>query len=79
MWFTYIVECRDKSFYTGVTTDIKRRLEEHNKGEGARYTRGRTPVKLIYSEEHASRSEAQKREAEIKKMKKEQKAVYKIS
>jgi len=66
--FVYIIECSDGSWYTGYTTDIARRVAEHNRGEGAKYTRGRTPVKLIYQESFSSRSSAQKREYEIKKL-----------
>jgi len=66
MWNVYILKCNDGSLYTGSTTDIVRRLKEHNSGKGASYTRSRLPVKLAYKEECASRSEAQKREAEIK-------------
>jgi len=68
MWFVYIVRCKDRSLYTGVTTDVKRRMEEHNEGRGARYTRSRGPVKLVYREKAADRSAAQKREHEIKRM-----------
>ncbi len=64
--YVYVLECADGSFYTGYTTDVQRRLAEHNDGEGAKYTRGRTPVELIYKESHASRSAAMSREAEIK-------------
>ncbi len=68
-WFVYILECADSTFYTGVTTDLDRRLLEHNGSlEGAKYTKARQPVQLIYSEEKPDRSQAQKREAEIKKM-----------
>lgn len=66
--YVYIVECIDGSFYTGYTTDIARRLKEHNSGKGAKYTRGRCPVKLKYRESFASRSKAQKREYQIKKL-----------
>lgn len=66
--FIYIVECADGSFYTGYTTDIERRLEEHNAGVGAKYTRGRYPVKLKYQESFESRSRAQKREYQIKQL-----------
>lgn len=66
--FIYIIECSDGSWYTGYTVDIERRVAEHNRGEGAKYTRGRTPVKLIYQESFSSRSSAQKREYEIKKL-----------
>ena len=67
MWFLYIVKCKDKSFYTGITTDIVRRLKEHNARRGGSYTRIRTPVKLVYQENQVSRSEAQRREAQIKR------------
>jgi putative endonuclease len=66
--FVYIVECSDGTLYTGYTVDIERRVDEHNSGVGAKYTRGRTPVKLIYKETFSSRSDAQKREYEIKKL-----------
>lgn len=69
-WYTYIVLCADNTLYTGITTDLKRRVEEHNSGmKGARYTRSRRPVKLMYSEIFSSRSKALSREAVIKKMK----------
>ena len=64
----YILECGDGSFYTGYTTDITRRIEEHRSGDGAKYTRGRTPLQLIYSEEYDSRSAALSREAGIKQL-----------
>jgi len=68
-WYTYIVECSDSTLYTGITNDLQRRVEEHNNDEkGAKYTRSRRPVKLVYSEGFASRSEAAKREASIKSM-----------
>ena len=66
MWHVYIIKCSDRSLYTGVTTDIKRRIDEHNAKKGASYTQGRTPVALAYSEKRPDRSEALKREAEIK-------------
>ena len=66
--YIYIVECADGTFYTGYTTDIERRLEEHNSGVGAKYTRGRYPVKLKYQETFKSRSKAQKREYQIKQL-----------
>jgi putative endonuclease len=68
-YVVYLLECADGTLYTGVTTDIARRLAEHNEGEkGAKYTRARRPVKVVYEETCASRSEAQKREAEIRKL-----------
>ncbi|WP_027339746.1 GIY-YIG nuclease family protein [Halonatronum saccharophilum] len=66
--YIYIVECSDNTLYTGYTTDVKRRIEEHNAGIGAKYTRGRGPVKLRYSESFANRSLAQKREYKIKQL-----------
>ena len=75
MYYVYIVECADKTLYTGVTTELERRVEEHNSSEkGAKYTRTRRPVKLVYSEMYPDRSSASKREYEIKKkMNREQK------
>jgi putative endonuclease len=68
-WFVYILRCRDNSLYTGVTTDCERRLQEHNhSARGARYTRGRRPVTLVYREEAQSRGAAQRREAQIKQL-----------
>ncbi len=69
-YFVYIVECCDSSLYTGITTDIKRRIRQHN-GEivgGAIYTKARRPVSIKHSEEYSSRSAAQKRECKIKKL-----------
>jgi putative endonuclease len=66
--FVYIVECADGTLYTGWTTDIERRLKAHNAGRGARYTRQRGPVRLVYVETHSDRSTAMKRERQIKHM-----------
>ncbi|UCG92863.1 MAG: GIY-YIG nuclease family protein [candidate division WOR-3 bacterium] len=66
-WFVYIVECKDKSLYIGITRDIEQRIREHNLGKGCRYTKHRYPVKLLYYEQHGNRSLAVKREIEIKK------------
>ncbi len=66
--YTYILECSDNSLYTGYTTDIERRVSEHNNGTGAKYTRGRTPVELKYVEFHEDRSNAMSREYEIKQL-----------
>jgi putative endonuclease len=74
-WYFYIVRCQDNSLYSGITNDIDHRIKEHNKGKGAKYTSGRRPVKLVYSEKYNNISEARKREAQIKKwakLKKEQ-------
>lgn len=69
MWFVYIVSCSDGTLYTGITTDLERRLEEHNSDKGgARYTRSRRPVRLAYREVVGNRSEAARREYLIKRM-----------
>jgi putative endonuclease len=67
-WFVYILKCKDKSLYTGITTDLYRRFEEHRSGKGAGYTRSHKPVKFVHFETLKSRSAALKREAKIKKM-----------
>ncbi len=66
MYFVYLLQCGDKSIYTGITTDVARRLEEHKAGTGARYTRSRKIIKILHTEEFKNRSLASKREAEIK-------------
>ncbi|MFW6380911.1 MAG: GIY-YIG nuclease family protein [Bacillota bacterium] len=73
MHYTYIVECSDGSLYTGYTTDIERRLQEHNQQQGAKYTRGRAPVTLKYSEGFSSRSRAMQREYQVKQLSREDK------
>ncbi len=73
MYFLYILTCKDGSLYTGITTDVARRFEEHKSGKGAHYTRGHKPEKVAYTEEYPSRSAALKREAEIKKWPREKK------
>lgn len=73
-YFIYILECNDKSLYTGITTDIQKRLDEHNiSDKGAKYTKARRPVKLLYSENSENRSTASKREYEIKKLSRQKK------
>jgi putative endonuclease len=67
-WFVYILRCADLTLYTGITTDVERRLAEHNAGTGARYTRARLPVELIHAEPAADRSSASRREAAIKRL-----------
>jgi putative endonuclease len=66
--WVYIIECADGSFYTGYTTDVERRVREHDRGEGAKYTRGRTPVELVHRERFDSKSAAMSREHEIKQL-----------
>ena len=73
-WHVYMVECADATLYTGITTDIERRVAEHNDSlKGARYTRAKRPVSLVYSEAYADRSAASKREYELKQLSREQK------
>lgn len=65
-WYLYILRCKDNTLYTGITTDVEKRMEAHRSGKGAKYTRGRTPLELVYREHCGSHSEALKRELEIK-------------
>lgn len=74
-YYVYMLQCRDGTFYTGFTTDIHRRLEEHSKGFGSRYTRGRRPVKLVYQESFSSLRAALKREYWIKQLTRKDKEV----
>ena len=68
-WYVYIVECKDKTLYTGITTDPERRILEHNdSNKGAKYTRNRRPVNLVYLEKNHDKSTASKRESLIKKL-----------
>lgn len=73
MNYTYIVECADKSLYTGWTTDVRKRLQAHNCGKGAKYTRSRRPVRLVYVESHDTKEEAMRREYAIKQLSREDK------
>lgn len=70
---TYILRCADNSLYTGWTNDLESRIKTHNLGQGAKYTRGRGPVSLVYVEYYSEKSDAMKREIEIKKLTKEAK------
>ena len=72
-WKLYILRCGDGSLYTGITTDVEKRLEAHRSGKGAKYTRGRGPLELVYSEECGDHSAALKREIEIKKLTRDEK------
>ena len=74
-WFVYLLRCSDNSIYAGITTNIARRIEEHNHCNklAAKYTRVRRPVSLVYSEEHPDRSTASKREYQLKRLTKKQK------
>ena len=74
--YIYVVECADKSFYTGYTTDIVRRIKLHNAKKGAKYTRARGPVTLVYFEEYETKREATKAESAFKKLTRMQKEQY---
>jgi len=67
-WLVYMLECSDNSIYTGITNNLEERLKKHQSGNGAKYLRGRLPIKLVYKENFINRSEATKREIVIKKM-----------
>jgi len=74
LWYVYIVRASDETLYTGITTDLKRRLAEHQSGKaGAKYFRGRTALEMVFTESSVTRSTASKREAEIKKLTRAQK------
>ena len=73
MWYLYILQCGDGSLYTGITTDVEKRLEAHRSGKGAKYTRGRSPLELKYREGSGTHSDALKRELEIKHLSREEK------
>ena len=78
-WYVYIVQCSDGTLYTGITTDVNRRLNEHNSGKGAKYTRSRVPVTLMAVTEAGTRSEASKEEYFIKQLSKEEKIKHVIN
>lgn len=71
--FVYILRCRDGTLYTGYTNNLEKRVRTHNTGKWAKYTRGRIPVELVYSESYETESEARKREIEVKKLSKKEK------
>lgn len=73
MYYVYIIECTDDTLYTGITTDIQRRFKEHKDRKGGAYTRSKKVKKILYTEEFKTRSEAQKRESEIKGWRREKK------
>ncbi|WP_010623630.1 GIY-YIG nuclease family protein [Companilactobacillus versmoldensis] len=72
-YFVYILLCADGTFYTGTSNDVKKRVATHNRGQGAKYTKTRRPVKLLYSEKLIDKSAALKREIAIKKLSRQQK------
>ena len=69
-WIIYILKCKDQSLYTGITNNLDKRIEQHISGNGSKYLRGRLPFKLVYKEDAINRSDATKRELEIKKLNK---------
>ena len=73
IWKVYILRCADGSLYTGITNDLEGRLQKHNNGSGAKYTRSRLPVSMIYSETVTDKSQALKREYALKQLKREEK------
>ena len=73
MHYAYIVKCSDGTYYTGYTNDLEKRLLAHNAGKGAKYTRNRLPVEMVYYEEYEEKSEAMKREYAIKQLKRKEK------
>ena len=73
IWYLYILRCRDGSLYTGITNDVSKRLEAHRTGKGAKYTRGRGPLELVYQECCGSHSAALKREIQVKRLSREDK------
>lgn len=73
VYFVYLLRCADNTLYCGYTDDLEKRLKTHNRGKGAKYTRPRTPVTLVYSEEFKTKSEALKREHRIKKLSRKEK------
>lgn len=68
MWFVYVLFCSDSSLYTGITNDLEKRFTAHKNGKGAQYTKSHKPIKIVYSQSFEQKSDALKREAEIKKM-----------
>ena len=73
MNYTYIVRCKDGSLYTGWSNDLEKRIREHNEGRGAKYTKSRRPVALVYYEEYQTKEEAMRREYAIKKLRRREK------
>jgi len=73
MYYVYILECSDHTLYTGITNDIEQRLAKHSSGKGAKYVRGRLPIKLVHQEQYETKSEALKREIAIKALPKSEK------
>ena len=75
MWKVYIIECSDQTYYTGISNDVEKRIDTHNKKKGAKYTKTRTPVKLVYQQSFETKSLAAKEEWRIKQLTRNQKIV----
>ena len=75
-WSVYILRCADGTLYTGIAPDVEKRLQKHNEGKGAKYTRGRTPVELVYQEEWPDRAQASRREYQIKQLSRAEKLSF---
>lgn len=73
MHYTYMLECKDGTYYIGYTNDLEKRIKAHNEGKGAKYTKGRGPVKLVYYEEYEDKNTAMRREWEMKQLTRTQK------
>ena len=73
MHYTYMLQCKDGTYYIGYTNDLKKRVKAHNEGKGAKYTKGRGPVELVYYEEYEEKSQAMRREWEMKRLSRSQK------
>ena len=73
MHYTYMLRCKDNTYYTGYTNDLEKRIKAHNEGKGAKYTKGRRPVELVYYEEYEDKHSAMRREWEIKQLAREEK------
>jgi putative endonuclease len=76
MWCVYLLRCSDGSLYTGITTDLARRLAAHRAGKGARYTRGRSPLRLVHAEPASTRAAALRRERQIKSLRRQEKLAF---
>jgi putative endonuclease len=74
-WYVYILECNDGTYYTGITNDLDKRIQAHNDGKGAKYTRSRVPVQLVWFVESENRSEATSKEFQIKKLTRKKKEI----
>lgn len=72
-WFVYLLECNDGTLYCGITNNLEKRIDTHNKGKGAKYTKSRLPVKIFYFESLENKSDALKREYQLKKLKRKEK------